>query len=111
MPPDSGTRASAETPASGSQDEGARLRSFLLAIARHGQTMWPDTSMGGGGIGGQMITSEQHGEVVDHLVSCALRGDSLKQAADDWARLFPGTPRLDGPAGRSGRRGPDGRPR
>ncbi len=91
--------------------ESGRLRSFILAIASHGHTTWSDTSMGGGGIGGQMLTGEWHGDVVDHLISCALRGDSLEHAADDWQQMSPGATRLDGPVGRSGRRGPDGRPR
>lgn len=87
-----------------------RLRSFLEAIAQHGWTVWPNSSCGGG-VGGQAITTTDHGEVVTHLTSHALRGSTLTEAADEWDRMYPGCSRLDEPAKPARRRGPDGRPR
>jgi hypothetical protein len=90
--------------------EVVRLDAVLVAIGAHGKTLWADSSMGSGRPAGQMLTSECHGEVIEHLVGSALAGRSLAEAADDWARLFPRAVRLDEAPGRSGRRGPDGRP-
>lgn len=90
--------------------EEERLHAFLRAIYDHGSTTWPNTTCGMGGIGGQALTTTRHGEVVDHLVYEALRGRSLKEAADDWEDYSPGSRRLDGPPGRPRRAGPDGRP-
>jgi hypothetical protein len=92
--------------------EAERLRALIDAIGRHGLTMWSDSSCGSGRPGGQVMTTEAHAEVIQHLVSAALAGRSLEQAADEWAALFPTAVRLDAPRPAwSGRRGPDGRPR
>ena len=92
------------------REEVVRLDAFLVAIAAHGKTTWADSSMGSGRPAGQVLTSEVHGEVIEHRVGSALAGRSLVEAADDWARLFPRAVRLDEAPGRTGRRGPDGRP-
>ena len=92
------------------REEVVRLDAFLVAVAAHGKTLWADSSMGSGRPAGQVLTSEVHGEVIEHLVGSALAGRSLAEAADDWARLFPRAVRLDEAPGRTGRRGPDGRP-
>ena len=87
-----------------------RYRSFLAAILDHGLTMW-SSSARGLGVGGQTMTSEAHPDVIQHLVLSALNGRTLAQAADTWEQTVGrGTRRLDGPPGRTGRRGPDGRP-
>lgn len=87
-----------------------RLTDYLTAILDHGSTMWADSSCGRGSAGGQTITSTAHGEVVQHLVQSALQGVTVKEAADAYAEWVPGTSRLDEPAKRPRRAGPDGRP-
>lgn len=87
-----------------------RLTGYLTAILDHGSTMWSDSACGSGSAGGQTITSVAHGEVVQHLVQSALQGVSVKEAADAYAEWVPGTSRLDEPAKRPRRAGPDGRP-
>ncbi len=88
----------------------SRLEPFIRAIGVHGWTTWPDSACGGGGVGGQALTTVAHIEVIAHLVDSALRGATMTEAADTWADVVPGTTRLDGPVGRSRRAGPDGRP-
>lgn len=90
--------------------EEERLRSFLTAILHHGSTMWSDSSCGTGRPAGQTITSEAHPEVVEHLTTSALRGHTLKDAADQWEAYQPNTVRLDERPAPPRRRGPDGRP-
>jgi hypothetical protein len=87
-----------------------RLEGFILAILDHGTTLWANTACGQGGVGGQAMTTTAHPEVIQHLAFAALRGQTLKEAADDYAVMWPNARRLDGPPGQSGRAGPDGRP-
>ncbi len=94
----------------GVKTEEERLRSFLEAISWHGRTVWPDSSCGRGGVGGQTLTTEYHGEVVDHLVTSALRGETLEEAAVAYSCMWPRSRRLDAKPARSRRAGPDGRP-
>ncbi len=91
-------------------NEETRLREFILAIWEHGTSTWANTSCGRGGIAGQAITTNAHPEVIDFLARCALEGNTLRAAADEYAVLHPSTSRLDEPPKRSGRAGPDGRP-
>jgi hypothetical protein len=90
--------------------EVARLEAFLRAILDHGTTMWSSSSCGHGP-GAATMTTSAHAEVVQHLAMAALRGETLEEAADSYAYMWPGTRRLDEAPGRSGRAGPDGRPR
>lgn len=87
-----------------------RLRAFITAALSHGMTTWPDGGRGTGRAAGQMVTTEAHIEVLDHLLRCAWHGDSVTDAADQWAELFPTTVRLDQPPAAPRRRGLDGRP-
>jgi hypothetical protein len=91
-------------------DKGERLEAFVRAILDHGTTLWPDTSCGRGGIGGQAFTTTAHAEVIEHLAYAALHGQTLKEAADEYAVMWPGTRRLDESPKRPRRAGPDGRP-
>lgn len=90
--------------------EAARLRSFLEAIYREGSTVWPNTSCGRGGIGGQMMTTTWHHDAIDTLLQGALRGETLEQAADVYASMYPNARRLDVPSTHARRAGEDGRP-
>ncbi len=98
------------TAGEGNVPEEARLREFLRALAYHGWTVWPNTTCGRGGVGGWAMTTTPHLEVIQHLVSFALSGRTLAEAADAYEAMLPDTVRLDCSPGRSGRAGPDGRP-
>lgn len=97
-------------PAPDLHHENERLTSFLMAIYNHGTTTWPDSSCGSGQPAGQMITSEAHIEVIQHLCSAAFTGKTLTEAADQWEKIMPGTTRLDAAPAAPRRRGRDGRP-
>lgn len=95
-----------------------RMRGLAVALVAHGNTTWPDGGCGTGRAAGQMVTGEAHIEVIDHLTRFMLADPAdypgqamdIKQAADEWEQLFPGTVRLDAGPAIPQRRGPDGRP-
>lgn len=89
--------------------ENERLMGFIAALAEHATTMWPDTSCGTG-YGGSAITVSAHLDAIETLLHSCLAGCTVTQAADEYAAMWPGTTRLDGPAGRSSIAGSDGRP-
>jgi hypothetical protein len=90
--------------------EKTRVMAIVSAIAQHGSTAWPDTTCGRGGVGGRAITYTHHGDAVQHLAVGAIQGHTLKQLADRWALMHPGSARLDQPPRAAHRAGPDGRP-
>lgn len=90
--------------------ENARLAGFVAALAEHALTTWPDSSCGTGRPAGQMFTTTAHVEAINTLLAHCEAGQSVAEAADAYAAMFPGSTRLDGPAGRSSHAGPDGRP-
>jgi hypothetical protein len=55
-------------------DEVGQLRAFMRAILHHAYA---------------------HPEITRYLAAAALRGRTLKEAADHYARVWPGTRRLD----------------
>ncbi len=90
--------------------ENERLNSFIAALAEHAATTWADSSCGTARPAGQVVTTTAHVEAIDMLIRCCQASLSVTEAADAYAAEWPGTTRLDGPAGRSSRAGPDGRP-
>ncbi len=92
------------------RSENERLARFIDALAEHATTTWPDSSCGSGRPAGQMITTTAHVAAIAMLVRSCQAGKSVTEAADAYAVEWPGTTRLDGPAGRSSHAGPDGRP-
>jgi len=90
--------------------ENERLAGFVAALAEHATTTWPDSSCGTDRPSGQVVTTSAHVEPITMLVRCCQAGLSVTEAANAYAMEWPTTTRLDGPAGRSSRAGPDGRP-
>ncbi len=91
-------------------DENARLESFITALAEHATTTWPDSSCGRDRPAGQVVTTTAHVAAVTMLLRGCGAGWTLTETADAYAAEWPGSTRLDGPAGKSSRGGPDGRP-
>ena len=87
-----------------------RLTGFINALAEHATTTWPDSSCGTARPAGQVLTTTAHVDAIAMLIQSCQSGLSVTEAADAHAAEWPGTTRLDGPAGRSSRAGPDGRP-
>ena len=87
-----------------------RLTGFINALAEHATTTWPDSSCGADRPAGQVLTTTAHVEAIGTLIRSCQAGRSVTEAADAYAAEWPGTTRLDGPAGRSSRAGLDGRP-
>ena len=97
------------------EERAARLEAHLVAVARHGTTLWANTARGHGGIAGQAMTPEDHGEVTQHIVRMALQGNTITATADAWDEMWPAEDRasmtrLDEDPAPPMRRGPDGRP-
>ena len=90
--------------------ENERLQGFVAALAEHATTTWPDSSCGTARPAGQVLTTTAHVDGIAMLIRSCQAGWSVTEAADAYAAEWPGTTRLDGPAGRSFRAGLDGRP-
>ncbi len=87
-----------------------RMRSFIDALALHATTTWPDSGCGSGRPAGQVLTTTAHVGAIQTLIFGCQRGWTITETADAYEAEWPGATRLDGPAAKPSRAGPDGRP-